>query len=129
MHVSHSSQILLGCSQLFYSHQHALHHVEHVQGRVQSLKPRSSNQTGRRRAVRVNLKQRLTSMWDSDVMLGNFSSPTVTESSESSVEEHVRTLSAEFPSSVATEAGAILTLSDALLGFHGVVQLHLVVSS
>lgn len=33
---------------------------------------------------RVPLKQRLASMWDSEVMLGNFSSPTVTESRESS---------------------------------------------
>lgn len=39
---------------------------------------------------RVTLKQRLTSMWDSDVTLGNFSSPTVTESTDSSVEGQAR---------------------------------------
>lgn len=39
---------------------------------------------------RVDLNQRLTSRWDSGVTLGNFSSPTVTESTESSVEGQAR---------------------------------------
>lgn len=50
-HASHSLQILLHLSQFFYSHQHTLHHVEHVQGHVQSLKPQSQNQTGQWRAI------------------------------------------------------------------------------
>lgn len=79
--------------------------------------------------TRVNLKQRLTSMWDSDVMLGNFSSPTVIESRESSVEEREVVTSRISLKCNDRSWGDCLTLGAAVLGLLGVVQLHLVVSS
>lgn len=76
-------QVVLLLDELLYPHQHALHHVKHVQSRVQGLKT-SSDSSGAPWESHLNVKQKLTWVWDSDVILGSFSPPTDTDRTDPS---------------------------------------------